>query len=47
MKKIHGTNLDNEQNCQSVMECSFSQEEQELEQDDNISAEIARIIDSL
>ena len=46
MKKIHGTNLDNEENCQSVMECSFSEEEQ-LEQENNFSAEIARIIESL
>ena len=42
--KIHGTNLDNEENSQSVMECSLSEEEQ-LEQD-NFSAEIARIIES-
>ena len=46
MKKIHGINLDNEENRQSVMECSFSEEEK-LEQDDNFSTEIARIIDTL
>ena len=46
MKKIQGINLDNEENRQSMMECSFSEEEK-LEQDDNFSAEIARIIDSL
>ena len=46
MKKIHGTNLDSKENCKSVMECSFSEEEQQ-EQEDSFSAEIARIIDSL
>ena len=46
MKKIHGTNLDSKENRKSVMECSFSEEEQQ-EQEDSFSAEIARIIDSL
>ena len=39
--KIHGTNLDSKEN-----QCSFSEEEQQ-EQEDSFSAEIARIIDSL
>ena len=41
IKKIHGTNLDSKEN-----QCSFSEEEQQ-EQEDSFSAEIARIIDSL
>ena len=37
----HGTNLDSKEN-----QCSFSEEEQQ-DQEDSFSAEIARIIDSL
>ena len=46
IKKIHGTNLDSKENCQSVMKRLFSEEEQQ-EPKDSFSAEIAHIIDSL
>ena len=46
MKKIHSTNLDSKEICQSVMERLFSKEEQQ-EQKDSFSAKIAQIIDSL
>ena len=46
MKKIHSTNLDSKEICQSVMKRLFSKEEQQ-EQKDSFSAKIAQIIDSL
>ena len=46
MTKIHSTNLDSKENCQSVMKRLYSEEEQQ-EQKDSFSAKIAQIIDSL